>query len=101
MHLYVTKRLLQTCFIPHRTTTVHLYQLPTLSNLLDILAYQLRPLNVQLIPQHSKRQIRHQQALAKTPHKRNRIEEVCIAAASIDPEMVERRPEEGGIHDGG
>lgn len=63
-------------------------------NLLHLLTNHLWPLNLPLISQHSKRQIRHQQALPQTPHQRNSVEEVGIPATGIDPKVIKRGPQE-------
>lgn len=66
-------------------------------NLLYFLANHIWPFHLPFIPKHSKRQIRHQQALSQTPHKRNGIEEVGVAASSIDPQVIKRRAEESCV----
>lgn len=91
--MYPTHQLQCTPYIYNRA--------PFSLNLLDILAHQLRALDVQLIPQHRKCQVGHQQALTQAPHQGNGVKEVGIAATGIYPEVVERGAEKGGVHDGG
>lgn len=57
------------------------------------------PLHLPLVPQHSECQVRHQQTLAQTPHKRNGIEEVGVSATGVYPKMIERRAEEGRVQE--
>lgn len=61
----------------------------------------LRPLNLKLIPQSRPDSIINQQCQSQRPHKSNRIEEICVAAACVDPQVVECWAQEGGVEDCG
>lgn len=61
---------------------------------LHFLSNHGRPLDLPLVPENGERQVRHQQTLPQTPNKGDGVEEVCIPAAGVDPQVIERRTEE-------
>lgn len=60
----------------------------------NVLALQLRPFHVQLVSQSSEEGVSNDDRDAKTPDKCDGIEEVGVARAGVDPQVVEGRSEE-------
>ena len=70
----------------YNTHTADMLKLP------HILALQLRSLGLRLIPNDCMQQISYEDDESETPHERDGVEEVCVARAGVDPEVVEGRP---------
>lgn len=62
-----------------------------------LFAHHLWPLDFPFVPERRKGEVADEQALAKTPHERNGVEKVGIAASGVDPQVVECRPQESRV----
>lgn len=61
------------------------------SNLPRHLALHPGPLSLPLVPQRRVHQIRLEDQQRQVPHQRDGVEEVGVAAAGVQPQVVERR----------
>lgn len=61
------------------------------------LACNPRPFRLPFIPQASVNKVGLKNQQREVPNQRDRVEEVGIAAASVQPEVVERRAQESGV----
>lgn len=57
----------------------------------DVFSLHLGPLNFPFVSKHREKRIRNNLGQAETPDKSDGIEEVGVAGARIDPEVVEGR----------
>jgi hypothetical protein len=73
----------------------------TQSNLPRNLAHSLGPLGLPLIPQSSVDKVRLQDQQSQVPHQGDGIEEVGVAAAGVQPQVVESWAQQGGVQKSG
>lgn len=63
------------------------------------LAHSLGPLSLPLIPQSSVDKVRLQDQQSQVPHQRDGVEEIGVAAAGVQPQVVESRAEQGRVEE--
>ena len=85
--------------ISNRHITTPLTHLSS-SNLPHILALHLGPLHLPLVPQHGKQRVAHNDRQAQAPDQGDGVEEVGVAGAGVDPEVIEGGAEEGSVEEG-
>lgn len=68
-----------------------------MSNLPRHLALRPGPLGLPLVPQRRIHQIGLEDQQREIPHQRDGVEEVGVAAAGVQPQVVERRAQERGV----
>jgi len=71
------------------------------SNLPRNLAHSFRPLAFPLISQSRVDEIRLEDQQSQVPHQRDGVEEIRVAAAGVQPQVVESWAEQGGVEESG
>jgi hypothetical protein len=87
--------------IAHAPTIHHPISSQPPSNLPSNLPTNLRPLSFPLTAQRRIHEIRLENEQSEIPHERNSVEEIGVAAAGVQPQVVESWTQEGGVYDGG
>ena len=72
-----------------------------ISNLPRHFPHRLRPLGFPLIAQRRIHEIRLENKQSQVPNQGNGVEEIGVAAAGVQPQVVESRTQECGIKDSG
>lgn len=67
----------------------------------NVLPTHLWTLDLPFISEHCVQRIGKDDRQAKAPHERNGIEEISVTTAGVDPQVVERWPEQGAIEQRG
>lgn len=85
--------------IHHKLINTHCLS-KTKSNLPRNLANNSRPLSLPLIPQSRIHKVRLEDQQGQVPHQGDGVKEVGVAAAGVQPQVVESGAQKGGVEEG-